>query len=241
MRSFLVLALVVSLAGCSGFGNANESEKPLFSLGVKEIFENERVRSLARAAARNDREKVQELINSGVAVNSVGVGNFTPLYWALKKGSREGFKALLENGADPNLLWQDGGSVIHYSAAMNDLDFLSLCLRYNGYVELSDGVEGKTPIFYAVEEKRVKNIELLLAHGANINALDSSQSTPLVFAAMLNQYDMVHYLVQAGADPAIKNHWGRGLSYLIEKSSGTMDRSSSLWAWREKVIDLQSE
>ena len=236
-----MLGFVVSLAGCSGFSNANESDNPLFNLGVEEIFENEGVRSLAKAAARNDIKKVQELINSGVAVNSVGVGNFTPLYWALKKGSKEGFKMLLENGANPNLLWKDGGSVIHYSAAMDDLDFLSLCLRYNGDAELSDGVEGKTPIFYAVEEKRVKNIELLLARGANINALDSSQSTPLVFAAMLNQYDMVHYLLQAGGDPAIKNRWGKGLNYLLEKSSRTMDRSSSLWAWREKVIDLLSE
>ena len=240
MRYFLVLALVVSLAGCSNFSNAKGSEKPLFDLGVKEIFRNEGVRSLAKAAARNDLRKVQELVNSGVAVDSLGVGNFTPLYWALKESSKKGFAALLENGANPNVLWQDGGSVIHYSAAVNDSDFLSLCLRFNGDIELSDGVEGKTPLFYAVEQKNVKNIELLLSSGANINALDNSKSTPLLYAAMLNQYDMVHYLLQAGADRTIKNRWGKGLNYFIEKSSRTMARTSSLWTSREKVVEFLS-
>lgn len=240
MRSFFIVLVYAFLTGCSGVSNADQPDKPLFNLSVKEIFEDERVRSLAEPAARNDTKKIRALLDSGVAVNSHGVGSFTPLYWALKKDAKKGFEFLLKNGASCNTLWTDGGSVLHFAAAMDDSDFLSLCLSFGAEVELRDGVEGKSPIFYAVESNSRENVEMLLDNGANIDVLDNSQTTPLLFAAMLNQYQMVHHLLLAGADPTAKNQWGKGIGYLIEKSSRTMDRSSPLWVWREKVVEMLS-
>ena len=241
MRVIFLLFIYFILSGCFGGNKIKASERPLFGLGLEEVFQDERVRFIARAAARNDVGEVDRLISSGVPFDSSGVAGFTPLYWALKKGGKDGFKELLKHGANPNVLWKDGGSVTHYSATLGDSDFLLLCLNFGGEVDLKDGPEGRTPLFYAVEYKNFRNIKILLENGADIDAVDSSMSTPMLFSAMLNQYDVVYFLLRSGASPSVKNRWGKGLDFYLDLSLKTMDRSNPLWDSREKVAGFLSE
>ena len=148
MRIFMISMLLLT-CGCSSAG----SDKPLFSLGVKEVFNDPRVINLARAAGRGNIAKIDKLVKSGVDVNFVGVGGFTPLYWALKKSNLKGFERLLELGADAELPWVDGGSVLHYSASDYDLEFLKLCIENGADIEASDVKTGGKPIHFAVSGK----------------------------------------------------------------------------------------
>jgi ankyrin repeat protein len=50
--------------------------------------------------------------------------------------------------------------------------------------------------------------EVLLAHGADINALGEDDDTPLHRAVAGDKSEMVRFLLRHGADPKIKNRYG---------------------------------
>ena len=65
--------------------------------------------------------------------------------------------------------------------------------------------EGWNPLLYAAFEGRVEIVDLLLARGANVNALAPNKSTPLMFAARNGHDDVVARLLKAGAKLDLKN------------------------------------
>lgn len=58
---------------------------------------------------------------------------------------------------------------------------------------------GKTP---------VKTVNFYIKHGVSVNSQDYSGSTPLHYAVQQNNFPVVHLLLEAGADPKIKNQDG---------------------------------
>lgn len=65
------------------------------------------------------------------------------------------------------------------------------------------------PISYAVYCYDLKNIEILLKEGANINAQDDDGFTALHWAAMRKDEELIKKLQNYGADSTIKNKYGR--------------------------------
>ncbi|KAF6198778.1 hypothetical protein GE061_006800 [Apolygus lucorum] len=65
--------------------------------------------SLRKAACEGDLDLVIELILKGTNVNARQIINgWTPLHWAAKRGRAEIVRYLLEKGADPNILTENG-------------------------------------------------------------------------------------------------------------------------------------
>ena len=64
-------------------------------------FSEPAVAELARAVGRGDVPRIRRLVGSGVDVDARGDDHVNLLEWALLGGSRTGFSALLEVGADP--------------------------------------------------------------------------------------------------------------------------------------------
>jgi len=50
-----------------------------------------------------------------------------------------GFKALLKLGANPNVLFDDGGTVMHWAARMDSTEFLQAALEHGGDPNLRGG------------------------------------------------------------------------------------------------------
>ena len=67
---------------------------------------------------------------------------------------------------------------------------------------------GWTPLHYAASKGSVAMIELLLDNDAYIDAESPNHSTPLMMAAMYGSEDAVRALLDAGADPTLKNELG---------------------------------
>lgn len=65
--------------------------------------------------------------------------------------------------------------------------------------------EGWNPLLYAAFEGRMGIVEMLLAKGANPDALAPNRSTPLMFAARNGHEDVVVRLLKAGANVDLKN------------------------------------
>src|SRR5690606_27914288 len=101
------------------------------------------------------------------------------------------FQLLLELGADPNIVFDDGGTVMHWTAEHQDLGFLRAALEAGGNPNLAAGQDGRSPLYAALGSNDA--MDLLVAAGADINyrlagirvgpALIGAGNTPLHVAA----------------------------------------------------------
>lgn len=59
-------------------------------------------------------------------------------------------------------------------------------------------------------------VKVLLQHKADVNAVTSGRATPLIFAARSGDSDVVHMLLEAGADPNVRDADGKtALDYAV--------------------------
>lgn len=72
----------------------------------------------------------------------------------------------------------------------------------------------------AVQSGLQEIVTLLIEKGADINAQDKFGRTPLMVAIIYNRdnYDMISYLVNSGANPDIKTHAGVSSRELAKKN-----------------------
>ena len=110
--------------------NARQRDRLVAFMGLADMFEDESVRDLARAAGGGNLEKVDRLVDQGVDVNSRGKRGATPLFWAMK--SIRGFEHLLVRGADPNAVFEDGGSILSWAISKKNDKFLELAVANGG-------------------------------------------------------------------------------------------------------------
>jgi len=67
--------------------------------------------------------------------------------------------------------------------------------------------------------------ELLIAHGADVNARNFSGTTPLVFAAMFEQEKIATLLLEKGADKTLRDVQGKtAYDYAKTKGSPAMEK-----------------
>jgi ankyrin repeat protein len=68
---------------------------------------------------------------------------------------------------------------------------------------------GETILHYLVVEDQEEAVKFLIRHGANVNARDRSDETPLTSAAESGLVEMADLLLAAGADPNAGGLWWR--------------------------------
>lgn len=79
---------------------------------------------------------------------------------------------------------------------------------------------GYSYLHAAVQSGLQEIVTLLIEKGADINAQDKFGRTPLMVAIIYNRdnYDMISYLVNSGANPDIKTHAGVSSRELAKKN-----------------------
>jgi ankyrin repeat protein len=250
----LIIVLVLTMnSGCAGqdfdFEGMERSEKAfnerarqqtLTLMSLETMFPNEDARALAKAAGKGKIKKIEELVKSGVDVDAKGTQGATPLFWAM--ANYKGFKKLLELGADPNIVYGDGNTVIHTAVRIKDSRFLEALLEHGANPNLKVESRGKwqtlesTPLFDALSQGKAR-IDLLLSSGADLNARDSFGDTAVMTAAGMGEFEVVHYLLEQGADYQIKNTAGETLANRVANTIGAMRPGSDAVKWQAKVID----
>jgi uncharacterized protein (TIGR03067 family) len=151
------------------------------------------------------------LIAHGADVNAKGDKGQTPLHMAIdefppgfdidKKGT---VKLLIAKGADVNAKDRDGGTALWYAQEAGQTDIAEV-LRKHGAKEEAP----KISLHRIVTKGNVKQVQSLLAKGADINKKNKQGETPLYVAVKRDDKAMVEFLVAEGADIDAKNKDGQ--------------------------------
>lgn len=215
--------------------NERQSRVLVMFMSLETMFPDLKLRALAKAAGEGNARLIEQLVEEGVDVNGRGTQGVTPLYWALRH--YKGFRRLLDLGADPNVIYADGSSVMLGAVNLKDLRILECALVHGGNSNLTVGdSSGRTLIFDAIDAE-MKTVDLLLKYGADINARDGLGYTPLLHAAALNDYEIVYRLLERGADFSLKDPHGYDVARHLSVKIG-ITRPGTKWAkWQQKVVE----
>jgi len=127
--------------------------------------------SLSDAVERGDLARIETLLQAGCSPEDGSNGKLPPLCLAAAQGSSDIVAALLRAGA---------------------------CLDARTSEE---GNAGQTALHVACWNLQASTVRQLLLAGAEADAIDEDDETPLMVAARLGSLELVKMLVQAGANP----------------------------------------
>ncbi len=216
--------------------NQEASHQLVAFMPLGAMFPDPAQRALAKAAGLGDVKKVERLVQRGADVNARGARGATPLFWAMH--NIHGFTKLLELGANPNVLFEDGGSVMGWSVTIEDDRFLKAALAHGGNPNLRPEPSGETPLFEASVNGNITAVDTLVDSGANINQTGSSGDTPAMGAARGMQYRAVYRLLEKGADFAAQSKSGDTLVDIVSGDVGHFQSDSDNAQWHSKVVKL---
>jgi len=100
---------------------------------------------------------------------------------------------------------KDGNSPLMLAAYNGHTETIQILLNAGADITLRDS-NGRTALMFASTGPFPASVRLLLENGAEINAADSVENfTPLMFAASEGLSPIVDILLDAGADPSMKD------------------------------------
>jgi ankyrin repeat protein len=163
----------------------------------------------------SDLEIARKFLELGADPNKKTIGN-DPLFWHtnhLEQGRMPGIRLLVEHGADLHATNGQGRNFLHQLAIQDEpcLDTLQFLLQAGMNVHLQDE-DKRTPLHVMAQYGWIEGMKLLLAHGADVRAMDHSQSSILHAVAEADSghsSQVVELLVQAGASVDARNSNGK--------------------------------
>jgi len=165
---------------------------------------------LLEAAWTGEAEIAEFLISQGADVNGHhGESGATPLQYAVLTGRTKMTKLLLDAGAKLDGEYRDGQSLLHVAAARGYAPIIDLLVSSNADVEALDA-NGNTPLDSAVLHNQPFALAALLkdhASASYVHPLDGRGA--LHEACMRGFAQMIQPLVDAGADPTLRDRFGQ--------------------------------
>jgi ankyrin repeat protein len=181
--------------------------------------------ALFAAAEHEKASTVTLLLAKGADPNLSGRSGLTPLIAAAFTGFEQMVHELMTHGADWNARDKTDKTAMTYSAARGFDDVVHLLLDAGVDARARYGNDLTALMWAAGHDKGVSSqasyrvIDLLLAHGANLDDADNRGRTALMIAADLGYADIVDILVHRGADRAKKDHDGKTAFDLASNSA----------------------
>jgi ankyrin repeat protein len=167
----------------------------------------------------NDVAEVRRLIEAGADVSLANHYGATPLGLAAEVANTQILKLLLDAGANVDSPNADGMTALMAVARTGNVEAAKLLIDRGATVDAREGFGGQSALMWAAARRHPPMIDLLAAHGADINArsahrdyqrhitaegrpksLDSGGFTPLLYAARENCMACVDVLLDRGAD-----------------------------------------
>ncbi|MDO9357822.1 MAG: ankyrin repeat domain-containing protein [Polaromonas sp.] len=157
------------------------------------------------AIKRDNASDVQQLLAHGFDPNTIDPKGQSGLYLALQEPSPKVAQVLAASPkTQVNALNSQGESVLMIAALKGNLEVATRLVKRDADVNKT----GWTPLHYAATGGQLAILSLLLDNHAYIDAESPNGSTPLMMAAMYGTPEAVKLLLEAGADPMLKNQQG---------------------------------
>lgn len=157
------------------------------------------------AVKRDDGAAVRTLLRRGFDPDTLDPKGLSGLYLALREPSPTVAAVLIEwPKANVEIRTRDDESPLMMAALKGHLDLARKLIGRGADVNKT----GWTALHYAATGGHLAIIDLLLEHHAYIDAESPNGTTPLMMAAQYGSIEAVKLLLEAGADPRLKNQLG---------------------------------
>jgi ankyrin repeat protein len=194
---------------------------------------------LHSAAEKNDVKTLKELLDGGMPVDKRDPTGDTALLAAARDGKEKAFFFLLDAGADPKAVGYAKESVLHRAASAGKEKMVqalldrgadpNLLCSYPDMIELQPGM---TPFHSALFNDHFAVAELLLKHGADINAKLEDGRTALELVEDLEDRKLSKWLRAHGAVPNPQKEALKGETTDLHRAAkkGEVDKIKKLLA-----------
>jgi uncharacterized protein len=207
-RSLIILMGLLILLLLSACGTpaappptATSAPPPTATLSPEALHE-----AIFTAAREDDIAAMKQYIAVGADINKSDEFGATALSIAAYRGNPEMIRLLLAAGATFEI------GVFHTAIAQSDDETEIVQAFIDQGVDLdkkADLGNGHTALMFAAEFGHVEIGKLLLANGANINAVDNLNDPALNVAAFHGQLEFAKMLVEMGAELNVHGYGGR--------------------------------
>ncbi len=157
---------------------------------------------LSAAAMKNDTDAISLLLKYGALLNHQTEGGVSALKLACAKGNLDAAQVLLAHGADPIPADAEGHTALTLAqehAGENRVILMRMLLEHGANPDGQVGEDGWSPLMTAIVSHDLSVAELLLEHGAKVDAAGEAGSTPLMMAAGYGYTALVEHLLEHGA------------------------------------------
>jgi ankyrin repeat protein len=158
-----------------------------------------------QAIRQDDARTVTELLRRGFDANALDPAKTHGLFIAVKDGSLKAAAALIA-WPKTTVEWRSpkDESPLMMASLKGHTDLVRRLIARDADVNKT----GWTPLHYAATGGHVEIIQILLDENAYIDAESPNKSTPLMMAAKYGTPAAVKLLLEAGADPKLRNELG---------------------------------
>ena len=163
---------------------------------------------LALRLERGDDRVISPLLAAGARMDSADNNGATPLHRAARLGNMEVLQSGLSGGADANLRDNDGATPLHWAFTNRVLGALNPAIAFlmeNGADPTLSDDNGVIILHEAAKQESVEILEAVAARGVNLDAFDNEGSSALHHAIRNGQRYAVRILLDAGADPELRD------------------------------------
>jgi ankyrin repeat protein len=160
----------------------------------------------------------QQLANKGLGPNLILSNGSPALVYAMQRGSKEVAEWLMARGdIDVNLTDVNGDSALMLASYLGEITWVQTLLKKGALINPS----GWTPLHYAASNAQVSVVQLLIANGAQVNALSPNGTTPLMMAARVRSTESAVALIKQGANTKLVNQAGFSALNYAEKTDNS--------------------
>lgn len=158
-----------------------------------------------QAIKRDDPRTLQQLLARGFDPDTVDPRGVHGLYMALQEGSLKAAEVLID-WPKTNIDWRTpkDESPLMMAALKGQVEMVRKLIARKASVNKP----GWAPLHYAATKGDTTIIEILLEEHAFIDAESPNKTTPLMMAAHYGTAEAVNLLLEAGADPTLRNELG---------------------------------